>query len=138
MFKYPHFVQFYETDLMGIIHHTNYLRIFEEARVAWAHKQGMLDYQKPESASLLAVLETQVKHLRPGKFGDQLEVEVQAKLEGIRITFEYKLWRGKESLAEGRTIHVPLDLNLKLIKPPQALRTILEKAPWTETWLSSL
>ncbi len=82
-----HKVQFYETDLMGIVHHSNYLRFFEEARVAWAVSRGILDYQKPESASHLAVLETRVKHLKPAKFGDDLHVEIQAKIEKIRIIF---------------------------------------------------
>lgn len=142
MFGYRHQVQFYETDLMGIIHHSNYLRIYEEARVAWAHEKGLLNYQKPESASHLAVYETRVRHIKPGKFGDILRVDVQAKLEKIKIIFEYKMFRetegSEELLSEGRTVHVPLDLNLKLIKPPQTLRTLLENQPWTETWLSSL
>jgi acyl-CoA thioester hydrolase len=138
MYTYPHRVQFYETDLMGIIHHSNYLRIFEEARVAWAHDKGMLNYQKPESASHLAVLETRVRHIKPGKFGDLLSVQVQARSEKIKIVFEYKLWRGEELLSECRTEHVPLDLNLKLIRPPQDIKKILEKELWTETWLSNL
>ncbi|MEZ0392024.1 MAG: acyl-CoA thioesterase [Pseudobdellovibrionaceae bacterium] len=138
MFRYEHRVQFYETDLMGIVHHGNYLRFYEEARVAWAHEKGILNYQQPESASHLAVLETQVRHIKPAKFGDVLQIEVQAKLEGIRIVFEYKLWRGEELLSEGRTQHVPLDLNLKLIKPPALIRGLLENEKWIETWLSSL
>lgn len=142
MFNCKHRVQFYETDLMGIVHHSNYLRIFEEARVAWAHSRGLLDYQRPESASHLAVYETQVRHLKPGKFGDELRIDVQAKLEKIKIIFEYKMVRiepgPEELLSECRTVHVPLDLKLKLIKPPQPLKQILEKQSWIETWLSSL
>ena len=30
-----HRVGFYETDAMGIVHHSNYLRFFENARVVW-------------------------------------------------------------------------------------------------------
>jgi acyl-CoA thioester hydrolase len=138
MFTYQHQVQFYETDMMGIMHHSNYLRIYEEARVAWAHAKGLLDYQKPESASYLAVYETQVKHLKTGHFGDILEVQVQAKLERVRIFFEYKMFRGSELVSECRTQHVPLDLNLKLMKPPDDLKSILENQKWTETWLLSL
>ena len=29
---YEHKVQYYETDQMGIVHHSNYIRWFEEAR----------------------------------------------------------------------------------------------------------
>ena len=31
--KYEHKTQYYETDQMGIIHHSNYIRWFEEARI---------------------------------------------------------------------------------------------------------
>ena len=33
MVPYDHKVQYYETDGMGIVHHSNYIRWFEEARV---------------------------------------------------------------------------------------------------------
>lgn len=138
MFKCSHLVQFYETDLMGIIHHSNYLRIFEEARVAWAHSRGILDYQKPETASHLAVYQTEVRHVRPGRFGDVVEVQVQARFRGVRLIFEYKMWRDQTLLAEGRTVHVPLNSRLQVIKPPAEMKKVVEASPWIETWLSNL
>lgn len=138
MYRYKHLVQFYETDLMGIVHHSNYLRFFEEARVGYAHEIGIIDYQKPESAAYFAVLETQVRHLLPAKFGDSLEILVQAKIERVRLIFEYKLYRGGELLSESRTQHVSLDKELKLIRPPENIKLMMEKAPWIETWLLNL
>ncbi len=93
-FYSKHLVQFYETDLMGIVHHSNYLRFMEEARVAWAHHHGLIDYQTPQSASKFAVLETQVKHLKPAFFGDQLMIVIQAQRVGqARVRFQYKVLR---------------------------------------------
>ena len=133
--KSKHLVQFYETDLMGIVHHSNYLRFFEEARVHWAHNHGFINYQKPESASHFAVLETRVLHKKPAKFGDQLEVDIQAKNEGIKIIFQYRLLRGNEILALGETIHVSLDKNLKPMRLDKKLVELLEKNQWKEIWL---
>ena len=141
LFKYIHHVQFYETDLMGIVHHSNYLRLCEEARVAWAHQKGLIEYQKPTSASHFAVLETKVRHLKPLFFGDIAEVQLQVKLERVRIIFEYKITcpaRGQELIASVRTEHVPLDKDLKLLRPSNQMKSILEKEKWTETWLSNL
>ncbi len=138
MFTYRHQVQFYETDMMGIVHHANYLRIVEESRVAWAHANGILDYQKPGTASHLAVYETQVRHIKPAKFGDILDVQVQARMGRVKLIFEYKVFRGEELVAESRTTHVPLDSQLKLIKPPAQFKKVMETQKWTETWLSSL
>jgi len=137
MFAWKHLVQFYETDLMGIVHHSNYLRFFEEARVAWAHSHGILDYQKKESAYALAVLETQVRHVKTCSFGDELRVEVQVKREGAQICFQYRAMSltKNEVVAIGKTTHAVLNLALKPIKIPLDMKKTLEKESWTETWL---
>ena len=45
---YQHFVQYYETDKMGITHHSNYIRFMEEARLDFFKKLGFdyLDFEK--------------------------------------------------------------------------------------------
>ena len=146
-FYTTHLVQFYETDLMGIVHHTNYLRFMEEARVAWAHQRGFIDYQKPESAAQFAVLETNVKHIKPALFGDQLQIFVEAKLLGqARIQFQYQIFKKVENksipqtnsqsekvlVCSGTTIHVALDPQLQPMRIPKTMKTILENEKWTE------
>lgn len=138
MFIHEHRVQFYETDLMGIVHHSNYLRFYEEARVAWAHHRGIIDYQKPESAAHFAVLGTRVHHLRPARFGDLLQIHVQARREGIRVIFEYRIECGAEVISLGETRHAPLGPDLKPIRLPVAMKSALEKELWTGTWLLNL
>lgn len=133
--SWSHRVQFYETDLMGIVHHSNYLRFFEEARVDWAHRQGFIDYQKPHSASHFAVLETRVQHRKPAFFGDLLKVEIRGRQSGAKFVFQYRLWREKDLLASAETTHVALDKHLKPMRLPKALSEKLEKELWKETWL---
>ncbi|MFM6928139.1 MAG: acyl-CoA thioesterase [Bdellovibrio sp.] len=136
MFIHRHKVQFYETDLMGIVHHSNYLRFYEEARVAWAHSKGLLDYQKPGSASHFAVYETQVKHIKPTFFGDDLETEIQARIQGNRLIFQYRLrGRNGDVCSVAQTVHVSLGLDLKLQRLPADMKAVVEKESWTETWL---
>lgn len=134
MFQIHHKVQFYETDQMGIVHHSNYLRFCEEARVAWAHNRGLIDYQKPQSAAHFAVLETQVKHLKPAFFGDDLKILVQARGRGIRIEFQYKILKEEVVLVLAQTTHVPLNADLKPIKISQEMKRILEGEAWKEIW----
>ncbi|MBN8538518.1 MAG: acyl-CoA thioesterase [Deltaproteobacteria bacterium] len=134
MFHIHHKVQFYETDQMGIVHHSNYLRFCEEARVAWAHNRGLIDYQKPQSAAHFAVLETQVKHLKPAFFGDDLKILVQARGRGIRIEFQYKILKEEVVVVLAQTTHVPLNADLKPIKISQEMKRILEGEAWKEIW----
>ena len=48
---YQHKVQYYETDRMGITHHSNYIRFMEEARTEWMESMGM-GYDEFESLGL--------------------------------------------------------------------------------------
>ncbi|MCX7978806.1 MAG: acyl-CoA thioesterase [Bdellovibrionaceae bacterium] len=135
MYVHRHLVQFYETDMMGIVHHSNYLRIIEEARVGWAHSVGLIDYNQPHSAAQFAVLEVRVKHLAPAKFGDVVEVDTQVRREGIRLMFQYRLRCGQKILALAETHHVPLDKNLRPVRLSDTMKSVLEREKWTETWL---
>lgn len=136
MIEHKHLVQFYETDMMGIVHHSNYLRFFEEARVHWAHVKGLIDYQKKESASHIAVLETHVRHFKPAYFGDLLKIQVQARLDGVRMTFQYKMFgRNDDVIATCQTRHAPMSLDLKPIKIAKDFKQVFEREKWIETWL---
>ena len=40
MYNYKHKVRYYETDKMGITHHSNYIKFMEESRVEWMNNMG--------------------------------------------------------------------------------------------------
>ena len=46
--KYRHVVNYYETDRMGITHHSNYIRWMEEARIDFLNQLGW-GYEKFEA-----------------------------------------------------------------------------------------
>ena len=49
---YIHKVQYYETDMMGMVHHSNYIRWMEEARIDFMDKLGF-SYRKMEEEGCL-------------------------------------------------------------------------------------
>ena len=53
MTPYIHKVHYYETDKMGITHHSNYIRWMEEARVAFLDEIGW-SYSKLEEVGLIS------------------------------------------------------------------------------------
>ena len=89
---YVHAIQYYETDRMGITHHSNYVRFMEEARVDFLRQIGW-DYGKLEDmgvASPVTRLDCQYK--APSTFGDELRITVLVReCNGIRIQFQYKM-----------------------------------------------
>ena len=54
--KYTHKVQYYETDQMGIVHHSNYIRWFEEARTDFMEQMG-LGYEQMEERGIVGPFE---------------------------------------------------------------------------------
>ena len=66
--------QFYETDQMGVIHHANYIRWFEEARVDFLEQIGF-PYERVESMGVtFAVLGLSCKYKAPVLFGDTVHI----------------------------------------------------------------
>lgn len=136
-FLYERRVAFSDTDAMSVVHHSNYLRYLEEARVAWMRDRGLLNTHFPRTDKVLAVTQFQVWHFRPARFDDALKIRLQAKRMGLRLRFEYAIYNGDERIAEAFTEHVPVNAELKPVKPDSRLTQTLEKEPWTETWLSN-
>ena len=54
---YKHLVQYYETDQMGIVHHSNYIRWFEEARSFLLEENGF-GYKKMEESGIIRQAES--------------------------------------------------------------------------------
>ncbi len=134
--NYERKVQVYETDLMGIVHHSNYLRFCEEARVNWCAN----NLSTSLNVSWLTVVETRVKYKSAYKFNESIVIDVQVSANGAIATFQYLLkdQNGKiKAVAE--TSHCAVNENLKPLRLPvgliDAIKKSHERTPWTETWL---
>ncbi len=104
-----HKVQYYETDQMGIVHHSNYIRWFEEARVSFMEEAGYA-YDQMESVNkiLCPVLEAQCTYKTMARFGETVEITAGISYtNGIRIRFTYEVRdaQTKELRATGYTLH---------------------------------
>lgn len=89
---YEHKVQYYETDQMGVVHHSNYIRWFEEARTDFMEKMG-LGYDEMERRGIMCpVLAVEAEYLRMVRFGETVTVEAEIKeYNGIKLTMVYEV-----------------------------------------------
>ena len=97
-------VKFYDTDLMGVVHHSNYIRWFETARVEFLREVGIDLNEMMNDGLLFPIVEVQAKYFEPAKFDDELELEIlPAAMTKVKWEFEYKIRRaGQEKiLVEG-------------------------------------
>ena len=76
MVKSEHFldVRYYETDQMGIVHHSNYIRYFECGRNAML-KDMDIPMEKIEAGGvMMAVVAVDAKYKVPARLGDTLRI----------------------------------------------------------------
>jgi len=135
-FCFTHNVCFWETDAMGVSHHSNYLKYFEMARVAWLREKGLLDQHYPYADMALAVIESNCKHCRPTRFGETINIYLQVRRDGIRVQFQYAIYSaaGGELIATGDTVLVPINSQLRPTKLSQPLIKVMEQEKWIEIW----
>jgi acyl-CoA thioester hydrolase len=99
-------VRFYETDLMGIVHHGSYVSYLEVGRVEWLRRRGVAYGSWAERGMHLAVVELGLKYRAPARFDDEIDVEtVLGEKKAASIRFDYRLLRATDGLllAEGST-----------------------------------
>ncbi|MDD3477650.1 MAG: thioesterase family protein [Candidatus Izemoplasmatales bacterium] len=81
---------YYETDQMGIIHHSNYIRWFEEARVDFLDQIGFSYKKATEHGIDFAVLSVECQYKSMVKYGDTVAIETKiAEVSKTRIKLEY-------------------------------------------------
>lgn len=105
---YEHKVQYYETDKMDCVHHSNYIRWFEEARTFLMDCFGF-GYAQMEALGVMSpVLNVQAEYRSMTRFGETVEIETAIEdYTGTRIAFSYQV-RDKATGAlrcAGRTQH---------------------------------
>ncbi len=90
MEPYTHVVNYYETDRMGITHHSNYIRWMEEARIDFLNQIGW-GYEKLEAEGIVSpVTAVECKYKRSTTFPDKVTIAVSvSEFKGVRLKLKY-------------------------------------------------
>lgn len=119
MQTYIHKVQYYETDRMGITHHSNYIRWMEEARMNFLTQIGW-GYEKMEEAGIISpVIAVDCKYKHSTTFADEVSIEVKIKdFNGIKLVLEYTMKKTADDslVLTGTSEHCFLDKNSRPIR----------------------
>lgn len=110
---------YYETDRMNVIHHSNYIRWFEEARVHYMNEVGY-SYAKMESEGIMMpVLSAECEYKNSVKFGDTVIIKtVISEFNGFKMTVQYLVINKNtgELCARGKTSHCFTDMSMKPVR----------------------
>lgn len=115
---YERKVNYYETDSMKIVHHSNYIRYMEEARTYSLAAVGLPYSKMEEEGVLIPVLGVNCVYKRPARYEDIILVDVKVKeYTGVKIIMEYVITNKEtgEILLTAESKHCFTDVNLKPI-----------------------
>ena len=115
-------VRFVETDLMGVVHHSNYFRWFEMARVEYLRAANVLLLDLIAADILFPIVDVQCQYRQPAHFDDTIRVEaVLVEFTRAKLCFGYRVLRDADSvlLAEGTTQNVFTNTKGRIIRLPQ-------------------
>lgn len=122
MYTYKRKVQYYETDKMGIVHHSNYIRWFEEARIEYMLHYG-IDYNNVEKEGLMMpVLAVDCKYKQGAKYSEIVLIDTDISLfNGVKLIFSYTV-KNKDGiiLTEGSSTHCFVDMDFKPVSLKKA------------------
>jgi len=107
METYRHKVQYYETDQMGVVHHSNYIRWMEEARIDFLSQIGW-DYKTLEEMGIISpVTAVACKYKTSAAFADVITISVQIEeFRGVKLKLQYEMKNAAEQLVcEGQSEH---------------------------------
>lgn len=132
MRPYEHRVQYYETDKMGIVHHSNYIRWMEEARVDFLEQIGW-GFDRLESFGIVSpVTCVDCKYKVSTRFPEKVKITVLVEeFKGVKLKLRYEMRKEDGTLAcEGHSEHCFLTADGKVIalkkEYPEFLKALLE------------
>ncbi len=105
---YIHRVQYYETDAMRVVHHSNYIRWFEEARMDYLEQANFPYHEIERQGILIPVLEASCKYRQAVRFGQSVQIETAVtKFSGVKFTISYQVYDEEHAIlhATGSTVH---------------------------------
>jgi acyl-CoA thioester hydrolase len=125
-------VRYAETDQMGVVYHANHFIWFEIGRVELMRQMGF-SYRDMEQndGCFIAVVDARCRYKAPVRYDD--EVIVRTHLKNVResvVHFGYELVRADDGtlLAEGETVHIVTDAQMKITPLPEKYMQVFREA----------
>ena len=122
------YVRFAETDLMGIVHHSQYIVWMEEGRSDLMRRKGFTFDQWERVGIGFAVSELQLRYHAPARYGER--VTVRTRVESLRsrqIVFAYEIVNAdsQQALVTGTVKLIAVDRQNQVRTIPAEVQRLL-------------
>ena len=120
-------VRYAETDAQGVVHHANYLTWFEEGRSEFLQQQGCFYSDMEREGLFVIVARAEVDYRAPSFYEDRITIATTLeKGKGRKLEFSYRAAnQDGVVVAEGRTCHLILDAERRLVSLPSKYQQLL-------------
>ncbi|MBW2241328.1 MAG: acyl-CoA thioesterase [Deltaproteobacteria bacterium] len=125
-----HRVPFYETDAMGVVHHSNYVRYLELARIRWMEEHHRPYREYVDADRHFATTRVEVDYKRATRFDEEVAITCWLEwLRGASMRMAYRLEAPEGIVAVAATEHALVDTQGRVRRIPAAdreqMRTLL-------------
>lgn len=123
-------INYYETDRMGVVHHSNYIRFLEEARCKMLEDNQMPYSAFEEQGVMIPVLGVNCTYKQHVTFDDIIKIKTFIKdFNGVRMTVGYHITNQKTGalVLTGETKHCFTDMDIKPINLKKHLPKFSQK-----------
>ncbi|MCP5042313.1 MAG: acyl-CoA thioesterase [bacterium] len=123
-----HRVAFFETDAMKIVHHSNYIRWFELARVEWLDEWDEPYRNLYGSDIHYATTKVNAEYHQSARFDDRVQIHTWLEwARGASLCMAYSIDRGDTHLVSGFTEHAAVSGEGKVRRIPKENRERLRQ-----------
>lgn len=129
---YERKINYYETDKMSIVHHSNYARFLEEARIDLMENYNLPFAELEDRGYMIPVLELQGSFIEAVRFGETVRIYVYIDtVTSARFKFKYKIFDAKTGKLKhtAESSHCIIDSEFRPVafkRLPQDLKDRLE------------
>jgi acyl-CoA thioester hydrolase len=119
-------VPFYDTDAMGVVHHSNYVRYLELARVRFLEEHDEPYARYMDQGLHVVVTRVDLRLKRGTRFDETLTVTCWIeRVKHASIAFSYQVHCGDQLTALASTEHAVINHRSKPVRIPEARRARL-------------
>lgn len=112
-------INYYETDKMQVVHHSNYVRYLEECRMDFLRQVHLYYEEMEKKGIMIPVLSVECNYKSPARFGETICIVPKLeKYHGVKFEMSYRIYSEDYTVLhnEARTSHCFVDFNFNPIR----------------------
>lgn len=121
-------VSYADTDAMGIVYHSNYVRWFEIGRTELMRDMGIVYARLEQDGFYLPVTQLYCHYLAPARYDEIIQIETSIsyfRRASIKFDYEIKDRSGENVLVEGYTVHAFTNRQGKIVRAPRTISDMI-------------